>query len=353
MEGHINDMNGTDFSVEQIELDSTFEMWEVSSIDVNEAKQENSYIRSLADESTIHLLQEHAIRRAWETKKELGLFRLFLNNSYLQNMVAWTNPFLARKNAQSIRVHDVQGYLGLELMMSLIQCNDIDQYWCQKRFYRNNDIQNVMSRDRFQMIRANLRTGSCSPDTPSEPRAKLDPLYFARDLLQHFQKNSADVAVPDGASAFDENSARTRARTSCKTYMPCKPDKYGIRFYACVNWKSLYLHSMWDNGSGNKTGVSPPKAYIEQFPNLRHLHRKAELKSVVGRDSPSLLWCLQLAHQTQKKKSIYGKRIIFMDNFYTRHTVGQQLLDITDNEIRITGFTKNDISNLINVDRYC
>jgi hypothetical protein len=37
-----------------------------------------------------------------------------------------------------------------------------------------------------------------------------------------------------GVSALDENSCATKARTRAKTYLPSKPDKYAICFYAVV-----------------------------------------------------------------------------------------------------------------------
>ncbi|EGZ25112.1 hypothetical protein PHYSODRAFT_434171, partial [Phytophthora sojae] len=62
---------------------------------------------------------------------------------------------------------------------------------------------------------------------------------------------------------------RTKARSRARTYMPSKPDKYGLRFYAVVGWDALYVHSLWDNGSGNATRSTPAERYTELFPSLR------------------------------------------------------------------------------------
>ncbi len=91
-------------------------------------------------------------------------------------------------------------------------------------------IKQYLSRDDFETIRSHLRVYPAS--AYSHAVASTDPLWHSRRLMEKFMKNAAKLAVPEGTSAFDENTARTKARTSAKSYIPSKPDKYGIRFYA-------------------------------------------------------------------------------------------------------------------------
>lgn len=107
------------------------------------------------------------------------------------------------------------------------------------------------------------------------------------------------MAVPTGCSALDENT-------------------YGVRFYAVVGSKYQYLFSFWDNGSGNRTGISPVAAYTSVFRDLRTPVDQAFSQSEGG-------------HQTK------SKRYIFCDNFYTRHVLARKILKFTDNEICMIG----------------
>ena len=50
-------------------------------------------------------------------------------------------------------------------------------------------------------------------------------------MLEHFQKNSADIATPTGPSALDEPPPTTKARMEAKTYNAHKPAKFAVRFY--------------------------------------------------------------------------------------------------------------------------
>ncbi|ETP30017.1 hypothetical protein F442_20917 [Phytophthora nicotianae P10297] len=79
--------------------------------------------------------------------------------------------------------------------------------------------------------------------SPSEYDTSRDPLWHSRILLRHIQRKFADVAIPYGVSSLDENSIRTKARTAAKSFIPTKPDKNAIRFYAVVGWESLCQRS--------------------------------------------------------------------------------------------------------------
>jgi hypothetical protein len=117
-------------------------------------------------------------------------------------------------------------YVGLELGMSLLCFNDIKKYWAEGNFVGHETFHHTMSRIRFQEIRSSI----CflSPKAYDAATAHDDPLWSCRSLLDHFIWRSADVAVPIGISALDENSCATKACTRAKTYTPNKPDKYAI-----------------------------------------------------------------------------------------------------------------------------
>ncbi|KAG6973912.1 hypothetical protein JG687_00000613, partial [Phytophthora cactorum] len=97
---------------------------------------------------------------------------------------------------------------------------------------------------------------------------------------------------PYGVSSLDENSVRTKARTAAKSFIPTKLDKFAIRFYVVVGWVSFYVHSVWDNGSGNYTNTTPPSRYTSTFLELRtSLNRTLAHPDVnIERGSPSALW---------------------------------------------------------------
>lgn len=80
------------------------------------------------------------------------------------------------------------------------------------------------------------------------------------------------LAIPVGTCALYENTVRIKARTGDKSYLPNKPQPYGIRFYAVLGPKYTYLHNLFDNGSGNLTGISRPQEYTSVLPYIKPLY---------------------------------------------------------------------------------
>ncbi|OWY91532.1 LOW QUALITY PROTEIN: hypothetical protein PHMEG_00039850 [Phytophthora megakarya] len=122
-----------------------------------------------------------------------------------------------------------------------------------------------MARNRFEVIRAAFQIHA--PDSVSAERCDQDPLCHSRRLMAQIQKKFATIAVPVGAVSRDENTVRTKARSSARTYLPSKPDKYRVRFYAVMGWEGLYAYSIWDNGSGNRTRATPAERRISRSAN--------------------------------------------------------------------------------------
>ncbi|OWZ24586.1 hypothetical protein PHMEG_000336 [Phytophthora megakarya] len=175
-----------------------------------------------------------------------------------------------------------------------------------------------MPRTRFQQIRGALTLHP--PEHPSFDR-EHDPLWRCCGVMEHFQKQFAAFAVPLCVSSIDEMTVRTKARTRAKTFMPSKPDKYGLRFYAVVGWSSLYVHSLWANSSDTQVSFQ----LYEQ-----HFTIRCEMKVFLVMDSDA-------GHETRALRSPTGHRLVVSDKFYTRHTFARALLKFTDGEMHLLG----------------
>ena len=130
-------------------------------------------------------------------------------------------------------------------------------------FTGHEDFRKTMSRDDFMNICANKALRDL--ESYNHDEASADPLWHSRKLLEHFQKNISQLAVPTGTSALDEASVRTKCRSRARSYMPNKPDKYAVRFYAVVGTKYAYLSSVFDNRSGNYSSENGPETFCRVF----------------------------------------------------------------------------------------
>jgi hypothetical protein len=246
------DEDGSDEALGAID----FEVFLLRPEEASEAQHDNPYIQKLSDDSFLSILQPRRVKNAFENEHERGMFQLFLSRSLFESILMWTNIELTKKGKPRISQDKLMAYIGLELAMSLVQMGSIAHYWSQACFEGHHDFRETMSRTDFQTIRASIQFHS-SLAYDAEIATK-DPLYHSRCFLNHFQLNCSSIAVPMGASALDEASCRTSARTRAKSYMPNKPIRYGIQFYASVSVREVYCHSIvLDNGSGNKLPLSP------------------------------------------------------------------------------------------------
>lgn len=320
-------------------IDEMTQNWDVGGMEDDQFISANEYIQLLWKQSSLKVLQQTRVHTAYQECGVLGLFRMFISGSMMSNIRMWTNKNMIEKGLKAANESKFRAYVGLEMAMSILQLNDISSYWRSGMFSGHDDFKHTMSRDDFQNIRANIMLRESGSYNHTE--VSTDPLWHSRKLLDHFQKNIACVAVPTGTIALDEASVRTKCRSKARSYLPSKPDKYAIRFYAVVGTKYTYLSSIIDNRSGNTTGETGPEAFTRLFRDLRTPYNNVIVNSnMIDKDSPTALWILQMAQQTKQFPDPSGKRLFFTDNFYTRHTLAEVLKRITDGEARLCGTVK-------------
>lgn len=97
----------------------------------------------------------------------LGLFHLFISQSFKNTILEWSNTEMRNKAKPTISKNEFNYYLALEIAMGLCHQNKISDYWSTKSFVIVKGFPQVMSRKRFQEIRANLKSRPEKVDTPS------------------------------------------------------------------------------------------------------------------------------------------------------------------------------------------
>jgi len=171
-------------------------------------------------------------------------------------------------------------------------------------------------------------------------------------MLEHFQKNSADIATPTGPSALDEHSTATMARTEAKTYNAHKPAKFAVHFYAVTGSVNPYISSFFDNCAGNKTGVCGAVDCTRVFCVLRKpynvLFSNPENKIKIEKNHHLhcgyFKWLIKLSHIL----ILLVVMLVFTDNVYTRHPLAHALRVMTDGEERMFGTIQMSLVDLTN-----
>lgn len=289
------------------------------------------YTSQISSSSGLVLLQEQRIKSAVDNRGPFGLFSLFVPFATLERIRLCTNA--SQQLGTAITSREMSTFFGLFSAMSLIRLRQIKHYWSTKMFLGQSDFKALMSRNRFEAIRGAIRlvlTENVTPQLRGE-----DPLWHSRALIQELNRNCISLAAPRCVFAIDEATLATKARTRAKSYIPSKPDKFGIRFYTVVEWRSLYVLSVWDNGRGNLSQKSEVDRFLEVFPEMRAHARQV---SCTGSNcSARALWAVMIALQSKRIRAENGRRIVFCDNYYTSVDLGVRILRMTDGETRMCG----------------
>ena len=156
-------------------------------------------------------------------------------------------------------------------------------------------------------------------------------------MLHHFQKHCVFATVPRGSSALDEITVRYKAHSGARSYMKNQSSKVWHKVYTVIGLTDAYIHSIWDNGSGNKTNVPPGKSYTYLFCCIHNAYHQNIDPDLVNPKSASSLWFLKVVHQYNANSNHSGKRIIVMVNFYMRHLLACQIISMSQGTIWVIG----------------
>ena len=83
--------------------------WTVNDEDPGIVDNDNAYLRTLTQNSSLKLLQESKIREAFDDQGSLGLFRLFITNSFMNAIRNWTSKNLKSKGFKEVNEKKIRG----------------------------------------------------------------------------------------------------------------------------------------------------------------------------------------------------------------------------------------------------
>jgi hypothetical protein len=143
--------------------------------------------------------------------------------------------------------------------------------------------------------------------------------------------------------ALDEVTVRCKARSKAVSYIPSKPDKWGIRLYAVCAWDHHYIFSFWDNGTGNTTGEDPARNYAFKH-NIRHVQEAMVTRKLLPANNTARpLWALMQAHmcvQDDVAPTTENTRLVVTDNYYTSPVLAKAAQALSQGNVLSLGTVK-------------
>ncbi|XP_065060246.1 piggyBac transposable element-derived protein 3-like [Rhopilema esculentum] len=120
---------------------------------------------------------------------------------------------------------EIEHFLGILLQMCIVQMPRYRMYWQSSTRYEQ--VANIMSRDRFELIKRFLHfeDNSNAPD-PKDPNK--DKLFKVRKLFEMLRQNCLKVK-PEEHNSVDEQIIPFKGTISVCRYLPKKPMKWGYK----------------------------------------------------------------------------------------------------------------------------
>lgn len=229
-----------------------------------------------------------------------ALYKLFFTDYILEMIVEETNKYATqciKNSSSSSRIHqkawqsvtkdEVNTFIGILLIMGVVQLPEIRLYWSNNDMYANARIKKAMKRDRFLSI---LKFLHFADNTTVRTE---DRLYKIRNIIETIVDSFKSSIRPGKNIVIDESMVPWRGRLRFRQYIPGKRHKYGVKLYKlCL--PDGYTYNIEIYAGKNNTIIE-----------------KSHFHDVVMRLLNGLL---------------FEGRILFTDGYYTSVPLGEELL---------------------------
>lgn len=164
----------------------------------------------------------------------------FITEKMLRNILKYTKKQAERVGDDKfeLTIQELETFIGLQYARGVYGKNHPIEFLWSKEF-GIPQFRNSMPQDRFKTILKHL----CFDDRTkvSERNQQNDKFAPIRDLFDEFVKNCKTKYVCDFSLNVDEQLLSCKNRCGFISFMPNKPDKYGIKFWflADVNTKFI------------------------------------------------------------------------------------------------------------------
>ena len=140
---------------------------------------------------------------------------------------------------QGYSVGDIAHYLGVSMLMGIIQLPNMKLYWSNENLYKFPQFTNVMTSACYQELSRFVHAFN----KLAVPADNKDKLILVRPVMEYLQVLCKQHYLPTQELSLDEGIMPYKGCLSIKIYSPQKPNKYGVKFYFLCEAGSGYVYS--------------------------------------------------------------------------------------------------------------
>jgi hypothetical protein len=188
------------------------------------------------------------------------IFGYFFQDDLIEHIVYETLIYSVQINPNKnfkLISNDVKKYLGVCLLMGLVNISNIRKYWSPN--LGNQIIQETMSVNQFEQIRQFIHFNNNNNMLP-KGHVGHDRLHKIRPVMETLKKRFASILLEEALS-IDEQLCSTKARHFLKQYLPMKPHKWGYKFFVLCGVSgfsyNFEMYSGQENNDANRYSWEP------------------------------------------------------------------------------------------------
>ncbi|XP_058790066.1 piggyBac transposable element-derived protein 2-like [Phymastichus coffea] len=178
------------------------------------------------------LLLSDSVKKKICSMSPVQLFELFFSKEIKNYIIE-----ASEANGLNLSVQELNTFVGILLLSSYNIRNELREYWETDPLVKCSVVSSAMTRDRFCEIKTKIKY--------SKPKDKNDhdKAWKVREILNLFKTNIQQFGFFMTALSVDGMMVRFFGRTCLKQYLPCKPDRYGLKLWGLCGANG-YLFNM-------------------------------------------------------------------------------------------------------------
>ena len=169
---------------------------------------------------------------------------LFLDDEFFKLLVDQTNLYAAQYLAAhlelpphsrirkwvDVSVPEMKTFLSLYLLTGIVVKPKLQQYWRTNPPIKTGFFDNVMSRNRFQLILEFLHFNDKSQYNSNDPNC--DCIYKVCPVIEYLVNKLKSVYTPDKEVSIDEELLLWKEQFGFKQYIPSKRFRFGNKMFS-------------------------------------------------------------------------------------------------------------------------
>lgn len=184
------------------------------------------------------------LRSTWTTDKYLSMY---FDDDFFQRVCDCTNSRYVKLKGVSLKVdlEEIKKFFGIVCLMSCLKYPRIRMYWAKTT--RVAAIADIMTRDRFFVIRSNLKV--VVDDTITQNERKSDRFWKVRPIMEKVRQGCLQLPR-EKVVAVDEQMIPFTGICQMKQFVRGKPNPEGLKNFVCAAPDGLVIDFELYQGKG-------------------------------------------------------------------------------------------------------